>query len=928
MAIRWDGDWVWSDEATPKRNAFVRFRRMFDYTSGAATLHLTADARYVLYVNGVWIGQGPVRAWPGHWRYDSYDLTPYLHPGKNVIAVRVLHYGDGTFQYIIAPPGLLAQLEMDGQTIVSDANWKASPDAAFVAATPRIGIQQGFEEQYDARLSDDWTVASFDDTPWRSAVALRPALGGPHQNLEDRAIPFLTAEPILPQRIVKLEVVRSISHRATISIKPYLVPNDLTTNYVNLNAYVATQIWSPENVEITLPSSHGAPSAIKINGALVKDGRASLKAGWNSLLGSCHHANHLPEYVVCIDGPETLKFSARGDAGGAPWAVVGPFALNAADRRKSETFMDLTIISVPQVSDEATSEEGERIWEEGLVEGIVNRSYFQEMRPEHLPLENVFVQAYTDKVVAGEVRTERLDGLLSGSDWTTVFPDPEGRDVRILLDFGREIVGPHKFEIIASEGTILDTHNFEFIQPDGLYNFAEGMNNSFRYICREGRQSYQTYLRRGFQYSYLILRNLQDPVKIKGFQTLYSSYPQSRRGTFASSDAKLDRIWQVGADTMRACAEDTYTDCPSYEQVHWVGDARNEALVDWVVNGDPRLWYRCLEQVGQSLDRSPLTEAQVPSSWQNIIPVWSFLWMRSCREYMLFTGDRAGAARLLKFVARNIEGVATYINAEGLFDIHSWNLFDWAPMDTPNIGVVTHQNCMAVLALRDAAELSDWLDGGAQALAWRKMADTLSDAINKYLWNEETMAYTDCLRDGAHSKVYSQQTQTVALMSGVASGARAERCREIIHSPPDGFVRAGSPFFEFFLLESFQLDERDQDFVDTIRKDWGFMIDMGATTFWEMWSGRTGRLTRSHCHGWSSAPTYFLATHVLGVHPLEPGFKRVAIEPHPADLTWCRGSVPTPHGNIHVQWENPDGKPFVLRVTAPEGVEVVVKPPR
>ena len=33
--------------------------------------------------------------------------------------------------------------------------------------------------------------------------------------------------------------------------------------------------------------------------------------------------------------------------------------------------------------------------------------------------------------------------------------------------------------------TILDFHNFEFIQPDGRYNFAEGMNNSFRYIVGE-----------------------------------------------------------------------------------------------------------------------------------------------------------------------------------------------------------------------------------------------------------------------------------------------------------------------------------------------------------------------------------------------------------------------------------------------------------
>ena len=164
------------------------------------------------------------------------------------------------------------------------------------------------------------------------------------------------------------------------------------------------------------------------------------------------------------------------------------------------------------------------------------------------------------------------------------------------------------------------------------------MNNSFRYICRDGRQSYQTYVRRGFQYTYLILRNMTGPVRLRRVEVLFNTYPQTRQGSFACSDARLDQIWQVGAHTLRCCAEDTYVDCPTYEQTHWVGDARNEALIDWAINGDPRLWYRCLEQTGQSLDRSPLTEGHVPSAWQNILPAWSFLWMRSCREYYLFTG--------------------------------------------------------------------------------------------------------------------------------------------------------------------------------------------------------------------------------------------------------------------------------------------------
>jgi len=302
--------------------------------------------------------------------------------------------------------------------------------------------------------------------------------------------------------------------------------------------------------------------------------------------------------------------------------------------------------------------------------------------------------------------------------------------------------------------------------------------------------------------------------------------------------------------------------------------------------------------------------------------------MRSCREYLLYTGDHERSHKLLDFIRRNVRGIGQHLNGQGLIDIHGWNMFDWAKMDTPSRGVVTHLNCMAVHALSDAARMAETLGNDADATHWRNLAAALTDAVNAHLWNDGKSAYTDCLRDGQHSAVYSQQTQTAAVMSGVATGERGARCRAILHHPPDGFVRAGSPFFEFFLLEAYQDEGRDQDFLDTIRRDWGFMVDMGTTTFWELWSGPKERLTRSHCHGWSAAPTFFLSTWVLGVRPGDTGFQPCIVEPHPGGLAWCRGTVPTPAGDVHVQWENEDGKPFALRVTAPKGLDVDIRLPR
>jgi hypothetical protein len=150
--------------------------------------------------------------------------------------------------------------------------------------------------------------------------------------------------------------------------------------------------------------------------------------------------------------------------------------------------------------------------------------------------------------------------------------------------------------------------------------------------------------------------------------------------------------------------------------------------------------------------------------------------------------------------------------------------------------------------------------------------------------------------------VFSQQTQTAAYISGVAQDDRATRCRAIIEKAPKGFVKAGSPFFMFFLLEALVEENRFKEMIDTIRSYWGVQIEQGATTFWETYHPDSPRVTRSHCHGWSAAPTFFLSQYVLGVQPLEPGYQHVLLAPRPGNLKWAQGRVPTPYGVIESSW--------------------------
>src|SRR5690606_24549528 len=95
--------WIWSAEgshsapppeaATPSHYQVRYFRRSFDVANPAQVslrVALSADSRYLFYCNGTFIGRGPAKGDITHHFYDSFDLTPHLRAGQNVLAAIVL----------------------------------------------------------------------------------------------------------------------------------------------------------------------------------------------------------------------------------------------------------------------------------------------------------------------------------------------------------------------------------------------------------------------------------------------------------------------------------------------------------------------------------------------------------------------------------------------------------------------------------------------------------------------------------------------------------------------------------------------------------------------------------------------------------------------------------------------------------------------
>jgi hypothetical protein len=109
----WAGKWIALPDIEDDINLWFLSRREFEVSGSVrhASIAITADTTYQLFINGRFVADGPVRAFPEHYRYDACDITDLLHPGENVIAVKVHHWGRDTAKNIAVEPGLLAQLE-------------------------------------------------------------------------------------------------------------------------------------------------------------------------------------------------------------------------------------------------------------------------------------------------------------------------------------------------------------------------------------------------------------------------------------------------------------------------------------------------------------------------------------------------------------------------------------------------------------------------------------------------------------------------------------------------------------------------------------------------------------------------------------------------------------------------------------------------
>lgn len=285
---KWNASWAGSPEADAKKDCTLQFRRSFELKQVPESfkVNVSADNRFILYVNGELAGRGPARGDLQNWRYHTIDIARHLKPGKNVLSALVWDLGE------LAPMAQIGKklsFILDGATekenfLATPKGWKVKKNTAINPGPMGVFGYVGCGDDIDAaKIDDGWTLPQFDDSDWKNAVGVEAGMtsSSPYGEfvhmLRPSPIPQMEETPVRFKSVRRssgIEVPDGfLSGGTPLKIPPNTVCRILFDNGELTNAYPVLRTRS------------GAGSTIKIRYAEALFDKNKSKANRNDIEG-------------------------------------------------------------------------------------------------------------------------------------------------------------------------------------------------------------------------------------------------------------------------------------------------------------------------------------------------------------------------------------------------------------------------------------------------------------------------------------------------------------------------------------------------------------------------------------------------------------------------------------------------------------------
>ncbi|MEZ5413890.1 MAG: hypothetical protein R3F03_06195 [Opitutaceae bacterium] len=510
-------------------------------------------------------------------------------------------------------------------------------------------------------------------------------------------------------------------------------------------------------------------------------------------------------------------------------------------------------------------------------------------------------------------------------------------------DLGRVRLMRPRFVINAPAGTVIEFAYCESLVSGRVspwINLSAGDScNLDHYIARGGPQEFFPLTPRGGRFLEVHVFAPHDSVEFVREEIVERAYYGENAGNLHTGDALLDRIWSVGVETHRACAEDAITDNPTRERGQWAGDVVTVGMdIAAAAFGDLRLCRRSLVQCARCARDDGMVAGLCPGG-AAFLTTYAAQWINACVHYWELTGDRDLLVEMLPCAERNLAAFAAKWTPAGLQDDLGWGFVDWGYVRNPgasDMGVNLHYFGALQAMMRWCAEL----DRNDLASKYRDIAQTVHAVIARYYAAEFAQGGDTWPRIGYHRAALGLR---LGFFDAAQSSAGRAFLREHmlacfpnrhdaprLSDPAANNPQLITPYFGHYALPEL-IQHGAMDFVlDQYRTCWGWALGGGRTTWVEVFDTRW-----SHCHQWAGCPTWQLSRWLLGLQPrFDRGAMHYDFDLHTGSLRQASGSVPIAGCDdaIQVSWTKSNGQlhytlqtpiPLTLHLPANLGGDII-----
>ncbi len=519
------------------------------------------------------------------------------------------------------------------------------------------------------------------------------------------------------------------------------------------------------------------------------------------------------------------------------------------------------------------------------------------VRSENVAVSNAFLLGNAPFTVPA--RTHAVV-LVDRGELTTAYPElvtRGGRDAEVKLTYAESLWHrTWKGNRNETEGKRMYGY-YDIFRPDGQ------------------ERMYRPLYFRTYRYLEVDIVTRAEPLTVMDLRGVFTAYPLVHDGEFRCSDPRLNTMWDIGWHTLRLCANETFFDCPYYEQLHYTGDDRVEAMVALTNSSDSRLVKDAILQFYYSQQPEGLNQDRYPSTTPQYIPTYSLDWIRLLHDLWMYRGEEAFIRPLLPAGRLILGWFEDRINEHGVLHNVSWRDPAYrGPMPANWNRPTARLTLEFVLALLDAAAMESALGSEERSSHYLALVTRLKRSAYDAFWSEEM----GLLAETRAKDRFSQHVNVLGVLADVIPKEDQEAViRRTFEKAYDLILEdqtQTSLYWRYYLHMAMAKAGMGDEYVAALQP-WQDMMDIGLST----WAEEIPP-TRSDCHAWSSSPNINLLTIICGIKPMAPGFRKVIIEPHLNGLNWVKGTIPHPGGFIAVSLRKTGDHGLHAEVELPEGV--------